>query len=164
MAKATAGKYAPQSEPPPGFKTRGEFYSPKVLEKVLVVHDFIAGCEDGLLRDIFKVAFASTMVMYSNYSYEPSLGRRVTAGKENIEDFPVGETIGQKLGEIAQDMEWMREQLNGTSPISQVLNEPFFGCRKQLCSGSVDLLNDRSGNLHGGPMGFFFYRVGTIMT
>jgi hypothetical protein len=39
------------------------------------------------------VAFAATMVRYSNYSYEPSLGRRASAGKEDIHDFPVAQTI-----------------------------------------------------------------------
>ena len=29
--------------------------------------------------------------------------------------------------------------------------------------GSFDLPNDRSGNPHGSPMGFFFYRVGAIV-
>ena len=36
------GLLSPHSTPPPGFKTRGSFYSPKVLHKVLGVQDFIA--------------------------------------------------------------------------------------------------------------------------
>ncbi|MBI2505648.1 MAG: site-specific DNA-methyltransferase [Candidatus Latescibacteria bacterium] len=139
-AQAMASGYTPHSQPPPGFKTRGEFYSPKVLEKVLVVQDFIATLKEGLLRDLFRVAFSSTMVSYSNYSYEPSLGRRVTAGKENVEDFPVGEAVGGKLREMVQDSEWMRAQLKGVNPTSQVFSESFFKCRERLTSGSVDLL------------------------
>ena len=87
---ASKDAYTPHSTPPPGFKTRGEFYSPKVLHKVLGVQDFIAGLEEGLLQDLFRVAFGATMITYSNYSYEPSLGRRSTAGKADIEDFPRG--------------------------------------------------------------------------
>ena len=45
----------------------------------------------------------------------------------------------------------------------------LLGCDRAVTAvmirpGSADLRNDRSGNLHGGPVGFFFYRVGTIMT
>jgi DNA modification methylase len=138
--QAATGDYTPRSEPPPGFKTRGEFYSPKVLKKVLVVQDFAMSLDNELLRDLFRVAFAATMVSYSNYSYEPSLGRRVAAGKEDIADFPVGEVVGGKLREMAQDCEWMREQLQGKTPTSQVFPESFFNCRERLSSGSVDLL------------------------
>jgi len=132
--------YAPQSHPPPGFKTRGTFYSPEVLKKVLIVHDFIVPLDEGLLKDLFCIAFASTMVTYSNYSYEPSLGRRATAGKADVEDFPVGETIRQKLQEIAYDIEWMCGKLDGRNPTVQVFNESFFDSRKRLRAGSVDLL------------------------
>lgn len=138
--QATEGRYTPKSQPPPGFKTRGEFYSPEVLKKVLIAHDFLSDLDDGILKDLFRIAFASTMITYSNYSYEPSLGRRASAGKPDIEDFPVGETIEQKLNEIAQDIEWMQGQLNGDNPTAQVFNESFFGCQNRLRAGSVDLL------------------------
>jgi hypothetical protein len=82
--QATQTKYMPHSEPPPGFKTRTAFYSPLVLEKVLIIHDFITNCKDDVIQNLFKVAFSSTMVMYSNYSYEPSLGTRAAAGKTNV--------------------------------------------------------------------------------
>ena len=53
-----------------------------------------------------------------------------------------------------------------------VIGQPvlkLLGCDRAVTAvmirpGSVDLPNDRSSNLHGGFMGFFFYRVGTIMT
>ena len=137
---AAEDAYTPHSTPPPGFKTRGSFYSPKVLHKVLGVQDFIADLEDGLLQDLFRVAFGATMITYSNYSYEPSLGRRSTAGKADIEDFPVGETIAQKLTDMAQDIEWMKGQLNGTHPANEVFLESFFTCQDHLAADSVDVL------------------------
>ncbi len=135
--KAIREEYVPQSKSPAGFKTRGEFYSPKVLQKILIVHDFISSLDDNTVNDIFRVVFASTMVRYSNYSYEPSLGRRVSAGKEDIEDFPVGETIAEKLREVAYDIAWMRQQLNGRRPTVRVFNESFFNCRERIDNGSV---------------------------
>ena len=132
--------YTPQSSPPPGFKTRAAFYSPKVLRKVLAVQDFIARSEKSPLRDMYRLAFASTMVTYSNYSYEPSLGRRASAGREDIEDFPVAETILAKLQEMAGDIEWMGRRLNGHNPTARVLAESFFTGAKKLGAGSIDLL------------------------
>lgn len=133
--------YTPQSTPPPGFKTRSAFYSPQVLHKVLGVQDFITTVlEPGMIQDLFRVAFASTMVTYSNYSYEPSLGRRTTAGKAEIQDFPVGEIIVQKLTDMIADIEWMQGQLTGKEPTSRVVAASFFTCRDHLSAGSVDLL------------------------
>ena len=45
----------------------------------------------------------------------------------------------------------------------------LLGCDRAVTAvmirpGSVDLPNDRPGNLHGGPVGFFFYRVSPIVT
>ena len=138
---AFADTYIPQSTPPLGFKTRGAFYSPQVLHKVLGVQDFITmTLEPGLIRDLFWVAFGATMVTYSNYSYEPSLGRRTTAGKAEIEDFPVGEIIVGKLTDMIDDIEWMQHQLAGKEPRSRVVPASFFTCQDHLPAGSVDLL------------------------
>lgn len=138
--RAMKNGYAPRSVPPQGFKTRAEFYSPNVLHKVLVIQDFISDIEADTLRNLFRVAFASTMVSYSNYSYEPSLGRRASAGKEDIEDFAVGETVAGKLREVVTDIGWMQQQLNGHIPESHVFNESFFLSQKRLKTGSVDLI------------------------
>ncbi len=135
----TLGK-TPHSKAPPGFKTRAEFYSVKVLPKVLLVQDFIASIKDDKLREITQLAFASTMVTYSNYSYEPSLGRRVSAGRDNVEDFPVGSTVAQKLRDMADDVAWMQLQLKDKQPPSVVYNESYFDSRNRLRASSVDLL------------------------
>ncbi len=138
--RASENGRVPISRPPVGFKTRGPFYSPKVLRKVLLANDFIASVTDDLLRNVFRLAFASTMVSYSNYSYEPSLGRRASAGKKDIEDFDVGTAIATKLLEVAHDIRWLRQQLAGRTPRSQVFNDSFFRCREHVQRDSVGLV------------------------
>lgn len=137
--KATSD-YTPQSSPPPGFKTRSAFYSPKVLRKVLIFQDFLGTIQNSALRDLFRLAFASTMVGYSNYSYEPSLGRRASAGKSEIHDFPVGHAILSKLREMAEDVEWLQGKLGLRKPQSQVFNASFFEYKSHIEPESVDLL------------------------
>lgn len=132
--------YDPKSAAPQGFKTRAEFYSPKVLRKVLIIQDFINGIKESAIQDLFRLAFTSTMVSYSNYSYEPSLGQRVSAGKQPIEDFPVGQSVLGKLSEIAQDSDWVQSQLRGSRAASQVINDSFFQHQLYVKPGTVDLL------------------------
>ncbi len=132
--------YQPKSIPPQGFRTRSEFYSPKVLRKVLILQDFINTIARSELREIFRLAFASTMVRYSNYSYEPSLGRRVSAGKSEIHDFPVGQIIVSKLLEMAEDIAWFQDNLPDGSQEATVHNTSFFEYQKYLEPASVDLV------------------------
>jgi DNA modification methylase len=138
--KITSSNSKPHSAPPQGFKTRSLFYNPRVLHKVLIVQDFVLAVEDDNLRDLFRLAFASTMVSYSNYSYEPSLGRRVSAGREEIHDFPVAKTITDKLTDMAEDIAWLQEQLEHNNLDVQIINDSFFNCRQHLPTGSVDLV------------------------
>ncbi len=63
---------------------------------MLLVQDFIASQQTKAVADVFRLAFAATMVEYSNYSYEPSLGRKSAVGRPEVEDFPVTETIAGK--------------------------------------------------------------------
>jgi DNA modification methylase len=135
-----ASDYIPKSAPPKGFKTRSKFYSSKVLRKVLILHDFITTIDDSKLQDLFKLAFASTMVRYSNYSYEPSLGRRASAGKPEIQDFPVGRTISEKLLEMAEDIVWFQKALPTELCNSRVFCDSFFNYQEYLAPESVDLI------------------------
>ncbi len=80
------------------------------------------------------------MVSYSNYSYEPSLGRRVSAGREEIHDFPVAKAITDKLTDMAEDIVWAQEQMDHNNLDIQIINDSFFHCRKHLSSASVDLV------------------------
>lgn len=132
--------YVPSSAAPPGFRGRAEFYSPKVLRKVLIVQDYIATLPAGELRDLFRIAFASTMVRYSNYSYEPSLGRRASAGKEDILDWPVGQTVLAKLQEMHEDILWLYARLPQDVAPSQIIQDSFFHYEQYLAPASVDLI------------------------
>src|SRR5437588_6303672 len=132
--------YIPRSVPPEGFRTRADFYSPRVLHKVLIVQDFIDTIGVISLQNLFKLVFAATMVSYSNYSYEPSLGRRVSSGKAEISDFPVLETFLGKLAIIVKDITWFQTQLAGRELRTSVVNDTFFNYRKYLEPQSVDLI------------------------
>ncbi len=138
--KRMASGYVPRSRPPQGFRTRSRFYSRKILRKVLIFYDYVGTIRDDDLRDLFRLAFASTMISYSNYSYEPSLGRRVSAGKKEIHDFPVDQAILSKLREIAEDITWFKKHLpNGKTGV-EVINDSFLRYEAYLQAESVDLI------------------------
>ena len=139
-SRVVLSEYQPKSSPPEGFKTREQFYSPIVLHKVLTLLDFIETIENGNIKDIFLLAFAATMVQYSNYSYEPSLGTRAAAGKPVIDDFPVIETIIEKLGQYQSDIKWLTTRLNGYQPNKQIINDSIFNSKKHIKSNTVDLV------------------------
>lgn len=135
-----AGDHTPDSTPPHGFKTRADFYSPKVLHKVLIIQDFIASIEDVSIQNVFKLTFASTMVRYSNYSYEPSLTRRISSGKAEITDFAVDQAMVNKLAEIVEDIMWFQERLPEKNISFKTIIGSFLEYQKYLAPESVDLI------------------------
>ena len=135
-----SSNYKLHSTPPQGFNTRASFYNPRVLQKVLIVQDFILTIDDDNVRDLFRLAFASTMVTYSNYSYEPSLGRRVSAGRKEIHDFPVAKAITDKLTDMAEDIVWVQGNMGHNNLDIQIINDTFSHCKKHLLPASVDLV------------------------
>jgi DNA modification methylase len=137
-AERIAGEYQPQSRPPTGFKSRAPFYSSLVLRKVLIVQDFIAALADDTMRRLFQLAFAATMVTYSNYSYEPSLGRRVSSGKEEILDFPVADAITAKLQEFIADIAWFQQCKPARQTHARVIQASFFAYNQFLAPDSID--------------------------
>jgi hypothetical protein len=137
---AISTNYIPRSTVPKGFKTRAEFYSPEVLHKVLIAQDFMDTVADTNLRSLFKLVFAATMVSYSNYSYEPSLSRRVTSGKEEIQDFPVVQTILGKLAEVVKDVVWFQAHLPDKQVETRIFDDSFFQYKTYLAPQSVDLI------------------------
>lgn len=134
-------KYRVRSKVPEGFKTKIDFYSPKVLHKVLILMDFIETIEDRTIADLFKLAFTSTMVKYSNYSYEPSLGTRRGSGKSDIEDYDVSAVTIQKLLEFLKDIAWIKKTVsNQRIPKSRIINDSFFNYKDHLSKKTVDLI------------------------
>ncbi|MCD6415474.1 MAG: helix-turn-helix domain-containing protein [Planctomycetes bacterium] len=136
-----AGK-APDSRPPAGFRTRGPFFSPSVARKVLLVKDYILSLKDEWVRRCFRLAFASEMVGFSNYSYEPSLCRRTTAGKDDVVDAAVVAAIARKLSSILADIRWARRRLSRLEavPKADLYAGDFFKLNGRLADGSVDLV------------------------
>ena len=140
MAASERSGRAPKSAPPAAFRTRAPFYSPAVERKVLLAFDFMAPLEAPVAA-LFRLAFAATMVGYSNYSYEPSLGRKASVGRPEVVDDDVAGAIAAKLRQMADDAAWYRaERADPERDDGQVLEESFLEGYAALDEGSVDLL------------------------
>jgi hypothetical protein len=144
MEKAESGrsKRDPRSEAPTGFSGRTQLFSPKVQRKVLFALDFINSIEDLTLRDIFRLGLGSVMVSFSNYSYEPSLTRRVAVGKTNIEDANVGLSVSAKLHLMVEDIGWVQGHMKtvGRRPKTRVFSKSIFSAPECLEYNFIDLL------------------------
>ena len=134
------GARTPRSVPPPGFRTREAFYHPKILRKVLLSLDFISEIRDPQARDLFRLAFAATMVSYSNYSYEPSLGRKAAVGRVAATEFPVEEFITARLLDMSADIRWFHERQGDRRPRRRVVLDSFFAAYRRVSRNSVDLI------------------------
>ncbi|MCA1993979.1 MAG: site-specific DNA-methyltransferase [Coleofasciculus sp. S288] len=131
--------YSPISKPPSGFRSRKAFYSLTVLRKVLIIQDFINRLNNEQTQEVFKLAFASTMVHYSNYSYEPSLGTRSAAGKSDIEDFPVLDIIAEKLNRMILDIEEIGDNIYAGLTNARIINSSFFDYEQHIEANSIDV-------------------------
>ena len=131
---------APKASPPAAFRTRAPFYSPAVERKVLLVFDFVA-TQEAPIDTLFNLAFAATMVGYSNYSYEPSLGRKASVGRPEVEDGDVAGAVAAKLRQMADDAAWYRDtRASPERNDGRVLERSFFEGYSTLDEGSADLL------------------------
>ena len=93
------------------------------------------------LADLCRLAFAATMVHYSNYSYEPSLGRKAAVGRPDVDDYDVAQAISEKLLQMADDIAWYRVHRHARRRKNgRVIQQSFFDRYAQLATGSVDLL------------------------
>lgn len=132
----------PSSVPPPGFKSRVSFYSPRVLPKVLHCLDFISKIEEPELADIFKLAFGSVMVSFSNYSYEPSLTTRQGVGRQPVLDADVPSLLEEKLIQILEDIAILETDVasSGKKPEFQFHNASFMEAESFVEAEKVDLI------------------------
>lgn len=127
---------------PAEFETRIPFFSSSIEKQVLAFLDFVESIPHPEITDLFRVAFGSVMVRFSNYTYEPSLGSRPGAGKPLIEKADVHSTILAKLSEIVSDTRWIKERV-GNLPIAgtaQIYNLDFLEAADMLPPCSVDLM------------------------
>ena len=88
--------------------------------------DFIAG-EEARVADIYRLAFAATMVSYSNYSYEPSLGRKAAVGRPDVDDYDVAKAMGGKVLQMVEDAIWYQEVRDSRErEDGQIFEQSFF--------------------------------------
>jgi hypothetical protein len=134
-------RHSPATRKPAEFTTRIPFFSPSVEEQVLVFLDFVERIPHPEIADLFRVAFGSVMVSFSNYTYEPSLGSRPGAGKPLIAKADVHSTILRKLSEMVSDIRWIKERVDGLpSPRGEIYNLDFLESQDVLPPGTVDLV------------------------
>jgi excisionase family DNA binding protein len=137
-----AADNSPNCVTPPGFASRVPFFSPDVERQVLLALDFVQGPNRPWIRDLFRVALGSVMVSFSNYSYEPSLGTRLAAGKPNIEEADVARTIVEKLEEFIEDISFFQGATARFTPkpAAHVYHGSFFDLADKVAAQSVDAL------------------------
>ena len=138
----------PQSSPPAGFKSRIPFFSPAVEHKVLLTLDYMNDLPPQI-KDLFRVAFASVMVDFSNYSYEPSLSTRTAAGKALVCDAEVAQILAAKLRNMVEDIAEFQEEAalrqsqgaqESDSPTYRLHECSFFDAESCMEDASVDLI------------------------
>lgn len=136
----TAGR-EPDSSPPAGFRSRIPFFSPSVERKVLFTLDYVEGLPPQI-KDMFRVAFASVMVEFSNYTYEPSLGTRPGAGKPLVDDADVSGIVGAKLRDMATDIAEVRQNSSAGEhcPERRIHQHSFFDAESYIDASSVNLV------------------------
>jgi hypothetical protein len=126
---------------PAEFETRISFFSPSVEEQVLVFLDFVERIPHPEITDLFRVAFGSVMVSFSNYTYEPSLSSRPGAGKSLIERADVHSTILRKLSEMVSDIRWIKERVENLPSVGgQVYHQDFLESQDVLSPCTVDFV------------------------
>ena len=142
MRDALKANTPPRALPPAGFRSRIPFFSPAIANQVLLVMDFMGELTDSCSSDLMKIALGSTMVSFSNYTYEPSLGTRPGAGKPLIADADVCGVIAAKLSQMASDVRRLGSSRRKAGGQGVIHPESFFGCLEtgKLAPSSVDLL------------------------
>ena len=133
---------SPATQPPDGFRSRVPFFSQTVERQVLACLDFIAQRTTGWLRDLFRVAFGSVMVGFSNYSYEPSLGTRAGAGKPDILHADVFGVVRRKLLEMLDDIVTFQGWMRAYDQTPRAIVHPFsyFEHAPDAAPQSIDAL------------------------
>ena len=132
----------PKAYPPKLFRSRVPFLSPTVERKVLHCLDVIAEIPDADIRDLASLAFGAILVQVSNYSYEPSLGSRVAAGKPETPNADVAGILAAKLRSMHDDLLGYRSAMREYQPLpkAQVLAQSSLNLSASLPAESVDIV------------------------
>ncbi|ABU56206.1 TRM11 family methyltransferase [Roseiflexus castenholzii] len=108
---------APRSRPPVAFRSRTPFFSPAVEQKILHCLDLISDVASCQIRELMSLALGSILVQVSNYSYEPSLGSRVAAGKTNVLNADVVSLLSSRLRMMYHDVMVYRDAMMQWTPL-----------------------------------------------
>ena len=127
---------------PAGFRSRIPFFSPAIERQVLAYIDFVSQEQSDWVKELLQVALGSVMVSFSNYSYEPSLGTRVGAGKPTIEHADVFGIVRRKLQEMRDDIVTFRSHVSKyeTVPYATVHSLSYLDHAHRTEPHSVDVL------------------------
>ena len=110
-------------------------FGPLVERKVLFTLDFIKLVRNRSVRDLFKLGFGAVMVGFSDYTYEPSLTRRVAVGKPPVIDADVKIVLAAKLMSMLDDVVWMQghmKQMGRARPRHRVIPGSIFSAGRSL--------------------------------
>lgn len=123
---------------PVAFRSRIPMFSPPVEAKFL----FAIGCLAPLPQPdqtLFRAALAATLITVSNYSYEPSLSTRPSAGKALVRNASVVLPLGRKLDDMLADSIWAGERFGSIwrGRRREVVHRSYF--ESTLAPGSVSL-------------------------
>ena len=125
----------------PPLKSRLPFFSPKVERQVLHALEFMNRIEPDSIGNLFRAAFGAVMVSFSNYTYEPSLGSRLAAGKPLVENADVAQILLAKLLQMRTDIAWLQEETKGKNlGVGEVIHANFFQANDRVEPGSVNLM------------------------
>jgi excisionase family DNA binding protein len=136
------GAAAARSKPPAGFHTRDQFLSPAVERQVLFAKDVIDEQPEEWLRRLARLALGAVLVGISNYTYEPSLGRRAAVGKPLVHDADVPGILRDKLLGMAADIEHVQLRRGAVAgkPTARVFNASYLtDAVDRLGADSVDV-------------------------
>ncbi|MBV9850657.1 MAG: site-specific DNA-methyltransferase [Armatimonadetes bacterium] len=132
----------PRAAPPPAFRSRVPFFSPAVERKVLHCLDIIHELPSAEMRELLLLAFGAVMVSFSNYSYEPSLGSRVAAGKPEVPNADVVGVLAAKMRAMLDDLVSYRAQMARfcPPPTARVIPASSLALSDHLAPDSADLV------------------------
>ncbi len=132
----------PVSRPPAHFRSRIPFFSPAVERKILHCLDIIRELAQPNIRDVALVALGAILVQVSNYSYEPSLGSRIAAGKPNVLNADVVGLVAEKLRAMHDDIALFRNEMTQwrPAPTADVFLESALNLNQVLSPESVDIV------------------------
>jgi len=142
LLSAQPSRSAPVSLPPQSFRSKARFFSPTVQRQVLLIQDFIAKQKSGFVKDLLNLALGTVLVGVSNYSYEPSLSTRASAGRKGIEHADVLGVYCEKLWEMEADIGFIQRHMMKfrRRPAATVHKRSYLSGADVLRAGSVDVL------------------------